>query len=648
MYNPAGGQMRHAKVKPAKAEVHATHPYNHRDNHQALLEYLQARLLIGKQHRDNAIPRMIEADKAVSGWMALDEEDRKRKLEKIRSGKASPVSMNLPLTFVHLDDMVTYFSQTFCPSRGMFYHSGKPDEAKDAQQIVTLMNNHSIYAGWYRQVLLTLHALCRYNMGGFICNWGKDHGPKLEKNDSGQDVLTSEVKWQGNRLEAIDMYNFLYDPSVHVAALHTDGEFAAIARIRSHFWLRKAASEGKYFNVEEALANDNGIPATVYYRSPPKEAMLDSSTVDGTDRQYAQWFTEAPAYASVSGFEITEIYIRLNPTEFGLVEGNAQQRQLRNRYELWRFSILNDKYIIEATYMNNIHGFIPCFVGLINDDLMAHSQKSVGEILTPLQDFASFLVNTHMKAVRKNIWGLTVYDPSIVDLKAIPEGEVAAYVPVKSTGFGKDIRQFIWSPNNVLETKQTLSDLEGVMGLINQFFPTQSLPSQIASIDRAVDSQVAAVQQGSNRRLHKTARLLDDSLFRWIRFCCYYNIIQYQPDNSTVNDFYGREVSIDLSTLRGTDLPFIIGQGLKAIDRQAAASSFERVLFALIQNPQAAAGVRLLDMIGHWVSMIDIDVDMTQFAAPVQMDPATGQPVSNPTSQTAASPNPGEGEIPQP
>jgi hypothetical protein len=45
------------------------------------------------------------------------------------------------------------------------------------------------------------------------------------------------------------------------------------------------------------------------------------------------------------------------------------------------------------------------------------------------------------------------------------------------------------------------------MGLVNQFFPTQSLPSQIASIDRAVDSQVAAVQQGANRRQQKAARL---------------------------------------------------------------------------------------------------------------------------------------------
>src|SRR3546814_4530178 len=51
-----------------------------------------------------------------------------------------------------------------------------------------------------------------------------------------------------------------------------------------------------------------------------------------------------------------------------------------------------------------------------------------------------------------------------------------------------------------LDTKQTLGDMQGAMDLTNQFFPTQSVPSQIAGIDRAISSQVAAVQQRSEER----------------------------------------------------------------------------------------------------------------------------------------------------
>jgi hypothetical protein len=253
------------------------------------------------------------------------------------------------------------------------------------------------------------------------------------------------------------------------------------------------------------------------------------------------------------------------------------------------------------------------------------------------------------------VWGLTVYDSSVVDLKQIPAGEVNAKVPMKPAGHGKDIRNAIHTFNANLDTKQTMGDLESVMGIINQFFPTQSLPSQIASIDRAVDSQVAAVQQGANRRQQKAAKLLDDTVFRNVRFALYYNIIQYQPDEQDVTDFFtGKSVKINLQALRNTNLPFIIGQGLKALDRQAAASALQQIIFALIQAPQAAQEIDLLGLIDYWTSMIDIDMDMKKFyrqqvqqavegAAPesaAAADPAaaaaTGiQPATNPASVTA-------------
>lgn len=617
----------HASVEPAKAQVHAIHPFRHAGNHAKLLDYLKQRLLVGKNVRDNKLERMCQIDRNVAGWMRLSEEDKKRKIKQETDGTPQAMQMNLPLAYVHIDDMMTYFAQTFSPSRGMFYHTGKPDEASEANQVVTLMNNHAIYGGYYREVLLTTFSCLKYNIGGFECYWAKDEGPKLSKNEQNADVLTMDTKWQGNKIESLDMYNTFWDPTVHATKLANEGEWCAKAKMVSHYWLRSKANRGVYFNVQEALDKDNGISQCQYYRHPPTEARMDiDDTKAGED--YGSWFGESPEYAQNTGFELVTIHIRLNPIDFGLIEGTALELRARSRYEIWRFTILNDETIIEAQYMNNIHGMLPFYFGVINDDLMGQSAKAVSEILQPLQDFASFLLNIHVQASRKNVWGLTVYDPTVVDFKSIPKGEVNGYLPMKASGFGKDIRNAIWHDKEQLDTKQTLGDLDAVMGVINQFFPTQSLPSQIASIDRAVDSQVAAVQQGANRRMHKTARLLDDTLFRPLRFACYYNIIQYQQDNVAVNDFYGREVIIDLSKLRATDLPFIIGQGLKAVDRQAAAGALQQIIFALVQNPQAAQRIDMIALIDYWTNMIDIDVDMTQFhlddTQPAQVGPTAG------------------------
>lgn len=639
--------MTHATVPLAESTVHSKHPFKNKQNHDKLLEYLQSRLRAGAKVRDQEIPRMVRVDKNFAGWMKLDDQDKKRQKKKDETGDPQAIKMNLPLGFVHIDDMMTYFAQTFAPNRGMFYHTGSPDEVAEAGQIVTLMNNHAIYSGYYRQVLRGILSLLKYNKGGYSVNWARESGPKIVREEgSNVDTVISQIRWQGNKMEALDMYNFLYDPLVSLTDLHKDGEFAATVRVKSHYWLQNKASTGTYFNCKEALERNHQTATLTYYKSPPSEAQLTSSdSGGGTD--WVSVLAGIDEYAVTAGYELAEIYIRLNPTEFGLIEPKLAKD--RNRYEIWRFTVLNNEWIIDATQMNNIHGWLPFMLGFLNDDIMESAQRSVSEIIQPLQDFASFLMNIHVMGSRSAVWGVEFYDPTIIPYDQVPAGEVSARIPIKSTGYGKNVSEAIWQHNASLETKQTLQDLSALMDIVNQFFPTQALPSQIASIDRAVTDQVAAVQQGANRRQQKAARLLDDGLFRNVRFVMYYNIIQYQPDAQEVTDYYtGKPVKIDLASLRNTDLPFIIGQGLKSLDRAAAAQAMQNVIFALIQSPQASQGIDILALIDYWTSMLDIDIDMKQFRiqqAPAQPGAEGGavagaggnpiQPATNPEAVTA-------------
>jgi len=175
------------------------------------------------------------------------------------------------------------------------------------------------------------------------------------------------------------------------------------------------------------------------------------------------------------------------------------------------------------------------------------------------------------------------------------------------------------------------------MGLVDQFFPTQSMPSQIASIDRAVDSQVAAVQQGSNRRQHKGARLIDETMLRPMRFGMYYNIIQFQQDGDEVADFYtGKPMKIDLSKLRDVNLSLIIGQGLKALDRQMLQSQLRDIIFAMIQAPTIGERIDLLGLLDYWTSMMDLEMNLKQFEIQQEQVPAPGVEGGNPINPATA------------
>lgn len=613
MYNE---KMKHAKFDLPRPTVHASHPFRNPESHKALLEYLQSRLESDKQNRDSRVSRYSQIDRDVAGWMRLSEEDRKRRIEHERTGKNQATQMTLPLTWVHLDDMMTYYAQTFAPNRGMFYHTAKPGDSTDAADIVTLMNNHAIYCGYYRQLLLTIFSILKYNLGGMSTYWATEFGPRLVANEDGTTRTEPAPIFAGNKVKAFDMYNTLWDPSVEPASVYKEGEWMATVEMKSHYWLKNKCLEGMYFNCEEHLNDHSGDETTVttWYSDPPVESRLETDETKGES-----WYSilaGSASYALHGSFELVEIHIRINPNDFNLIPGNREARAQRNRYEVWRFTILNNEKVIDATPMNNIHGWLPGFFGLANDDVMRQSAKSPAEILQPMQEFSSFLLNAHVQANRKNLYGTTFYDPSRVDYSKIPEGEVAARVPIKAQGYGMDIRTMVYHDNNVLDTKQTLGDLQGMMELINQFFPTQSLPGQIAGIDRAVDSQVAAVQQGANRRQHKGARLLDDTLMRPLRFAMYYNIVQFQEDGAEVIDYHGNTYNIDLSKLRTTNLAYVIGQGLKAIDRQAMASQLQGMFFALIQAPAAAQQVDIVKILDFWTSMMDIEASMEDFRLP--------------------------------
>lgn len=610
VYDMSGGYgpMPHATIEFPEIKVHKGHPFVSEPSHQKLMDYLNPRLAQAKRIRDSHLPRFVQIDKDVSGWMKLPEEDRIRRGKQAATGIPQAVLMNLPLMFVHLDDMVTYLTQTFSPGKAMFYHTGKPDETDAANQMVLLMNNHAIYGGWYRNLLRGCWSILKYNLGGFFSSWEEDYGPKVERQPDGS-VSASESKvWAGNKIFDLDMYNTFLDPGVHPTMVHKDGEYGARAFMRSHYWLAQRVARGLYANCKDMLDNDQGYASCKYYKHPPVEAQFseDEST-------QSNWISRLADNSEMGnqGFELVEVFIRLNPTDFNLLP--PDQRKDRNRYEIWRITILNGERVIEVKAMPNVHNHLPFYLGLLNDDGMGRNQKSVGELLQPMQNFASHTMNIHVQATRKKLFGLTAYDPSVIDLSQIPRGEVVGHIPAKVEGSGKNLSDAIFEFKSEVDTERTMSDLAGTMDLINQFFPTQALPSQIAGIDRAVTNQVAAVQNGVNRRQQKGAMLLDSSCLRPLRFGLYYNILQFQEDAVEISDFRGRTITVDLSQLKETDLPFIIGMGLKAIDRQMVADRLQQLIFALIQNPNSANRVDILAMIDYWSDMLDIDVDMKQF-----------------------------------
>src|SRR3546814_17386478 len=119
---------------------------------------------------------------------------------------------------------------------------------------------------------------------------------------------------------------------------------------------------------------DTLFPYTTLFRSPYEARLVNESRRRGGE----DWLSSlGNAFTMEEGdYELVDITIRINPNDFGLIEGDAQQRAQRNRYEVWRFTVLNDERIIGVQDHINAHSHIPFYFGNINADTSAEHSKS--------------------------------------------------------------------------------------------------------------------------------------------------------------------------------------------------------------------------------------------------------------------------------
>jgi len=613
---------------PAHAQ-HGSHPFTNQANHEKLLAYLKKRITTGKRVRDAQLPRMRRVDQQVASFRELSVEDRKRVLAQKETGKQLPVQANIPITLMHIDDLTTFFLGIFAPITGTYNVAGDKNEQTAGKAVVTLMNQHAKYNAYYAEMNKFFQAGLKYNISGQLTYWDQEVGNVLESS-SGELRSQSKVVWQGNRVKALDMYNTFWDPSADPVSLHKKGEYVGYAEKHSLHELIRETRNGFYANTGELFAegvdSDTQWPREVYIH-PPTYAKILGSRTDGSDTQNEQWaefLGGAESESKMHGIEVVHMFIWLDPADFGLIPPGSDKGAPKDVLgmlptELYRISIMNGDRIIEATKMNNIHRWLPVSFIIPNADDMGLDQQSIAEVIHPFQTFISFLHNMHMEASRKALVGTTIYDPSMVNLDAVPEGEVAARIPTTPAARGKDHKQFYSElKGDSVNTDGTLGAIGGEMDLLSKLVPTQAEAAQIAGVDRAIKTQMNTLNQAATRRTQKMARLFDSQAFMTSRIIQYYNILQY---NKAPIKIEGEEVPA--SKLLDLQLEYVIGHGLKALDKEITAEKVKEVIFMLLQNPQAAERIDILGMTDYLLKMTEVDANLSQFAI---QPPAEGNP----------------------
>jgi len=616
------------QIKLPESGVSGRHPFKNLKAHDALLNYCLPRLRVAKQKRDSLIPRYNAIDKDVYAYLKLDKEDRARRSHQLDGEAPAPTAINIPLVFLHLDDALTYLVQVFSPESGMFSAVAPKDNQNEANAFVQLMNSHAAERSYFRQLVRFSFDALKYNIGGLTVKWDQTNGQKVVNGPANQPVLEPAIIWEGNSLESMDMYNTLMDPTVHPVDLNTKGEFVATVEPMTVFRIKRLAAAGKIFNVKELLeifdSTETAFGPDKFYQPPP-DITGDLVQALGEVASNYDWnaiMSNGMHQSGGVGNEIVHMYIHLNPMQFGLVPRARDADKRRDSLEIWRISIANGKWIVATEHIPNAHGRLPTAFTTPFEDNLGANQKSIAEILSPLQTFGSFLMNTHVEATRKNIWDFIIYNRAAIPLDEIPEGEAAARVPLNPAYEGRNINELIWQNSNILDTKETMQQLQMVIELFQLLFPTQANPREIAGLDRPVTQQVSVVAQGSTRRMQKMAKMIDEQAFRPMRFMMYWNIMEFQQKITLIDQQTGESIEVDPARFRDSDIRLTIGAGLKTLDRASILSELDSLVGRIVQSPEAATQFDVPGLLNAMAQLKDLRIDLTQFRK--QASEATG------------------------
>jgi len=632
--------IRPGTTKKKVKEFPANHPINNVESELKLVDYIKIRLEFSKNIRAELVARLEQIDKQVSGFIKLDK-DAKEAEKQTQKGDPTPGKVNLQLVHTQLDDTVTFLMSVFQPDSTLYESLADNEDQSAAKAFAKLMNKNSKIMGYYVQYFKSVWDTLKYNLGGMSVNWDKIVGPKVTRTaDGGVQEEQNVNLWEGNRVSSIDLYNFLWDVSHHPVDLPIKGEFYAEVDMHTKFNIQRMSAKKEIFGIDKFI-EEQALPQNWYKIKPDirTPSFATTTTSDATTSGNFDWVSLlSQGLQSGSGthvgFEFVKYVGWIVPTDFNLSSSKELQ--------IWRIIMVGSKHIVSAEHLNYAHGRLPCAFGSPMESNLGLQEKSVAEILIPLQTFGSFLINTHMASNRKSLFGIQAYDPSILPLGEIGK-EVSARIPVKPAGYGKDIRNAFTSFNDAPDTGSTMSDLNNVIELMQYILPTDQ-QKQVADLDRATQYHAAATVQGGNRRHLRIARTLNDQMFINIRMQQLYNIIQFQPSIELPGP-NGQTQEISPKQFNDLDFEFIIDEGLKQLDRLSLILSMKDVINAILQSPTASQEFDVVGLINYWASLQGDATDLTVFRRPqAQINPETGEPLPNtqpaPGGETATGPTP--------
>lgn len=409
----------------------------------------------------------------------------------------------LPHSYANLETILTFMTTAFLQDPVFQYNAQGPEDAHKAFLLERIIQHQTKKKNFG----LNLHTMWRdgfaYGIGVVAPKWTEEFGTKTRVEEQGflnrsadvfnvtnrRRVQSERTKmYEGHKLENIDPYRFLPDPSNPIHKVQEAQFVGWISRSNEMELLRREQNQDGYFNakyVREGVADARSQFITGEESQSRRRDVADEQ-VTGNDPVDEIW-----------------MYVDLIPSEWGL--GNS------DRPQKWQFAVAGEQVITAARPLNLHHNRFPVVVVAPDFDGYSVTPPSRMGLIQDMQQIIDFLYSSHLLNIRKAINDMFIVDPKLVNIHDVSDPEPGKLIRMRRMAWGQGrIDEGIKQLEVSDVTQQHIEEGNFLLNVMEQ---TTGATDMAKGIPQSRGSRVSATEaQGARQsvlsRMQKAARII--------------------------------------------------------------------------------------------------------------------------------------------
>lgn len=605
-------------------------PNSHR--HDRVKKYLLDRLGASERAMSTRYNRWRLNETQFQAYINLREHEKILKSTTAARGMPEITSLVIPYTYSTIMSIVTYLLQVFAGRDPIFQVDTFRGENMAAAPYMELALKHN--AQRQRMVVKLFQFLLDgqiYNLSVMRNLWTVEKrlttifrtpsmmgpmGMMPDFQQPRQKTREERVVFEGTEVVNVDPFMFFPDPRVPFTEVNKRGEFVFWRDYAGLHYLKKQEAQGLIAHLDaigsrpkSQDASTNGIPK--------------SNRNDGTQGQLGSGLWRASQQGLDDFVQLDQGTIEIIPDTLGLGESKVPEK--------WLFTIANKNQIIQAEPLELDHDMHPVSVSEPYTMGYTPGGLSMPEMLEPMQEGMSWLLNSHIHNIRGIINNSFIVDPSAVDVSSFKDGRPGRLIKLKPSAIGRDVRTAIQQLTMYDVTQQHIGDIQVLQRIGDTVSAVNDTMRGVqAAGGRKTATEVRTSTDSGASRLVTVARLISGQAMvdQGEQMASNMQQNMTEPFMATLLGERGREqlVTISPEQLVG-NFNFPIHDGTLPLDKVAILDVWKEIFMAVSQNPMLGAQYNV-DQIFEFVAELSGARNIQRFKMQPQVPglPAGAQP----------------------